>query len=106
MLCSAGPSSCCPFPACWLGAGHSSVGSSRELTALGETSGRLLRNCRRMGTACHSPNDCHSLIISGQRGWQHNLTLCNFATAAVAVGAKHQNGAQELEAAQEATRRG
>lgn len=88
-----------------LGAGHSSVGSSRELPALGETSGRLLRNCRRMGTACHSPNDCHSLIISGQRGWQHSLALSNFATAVVAVGAKHRNGAQELRVAQEGTRR-
>lgn len=72
-----------------LGAGHSTVGSSREPPALGETSGRLLGNCRRMGTACHSPNDCHSLIISGQRGWQHNLTLPNSANAVGAVGAKH-----------------
>lgn len=32
-----------PLPA-GLGAGHSSVGSSRELPALGETWGRLLRN--------------------------------------------------------------
>lgn len=58
-----------------------------------------------MGTACHSPNDCHSLIISGQRGWQRNLTLSNFAVTVVAVGAKHRNGAQELWVAQEGTRR-
>ena len=68
--------------------GRGSVGSGRELPAPGETSGKLLRSCKKMGGDCHSPSDCHSLIISGQRGWEHSLSLPNLAATVVAIVAK------------------
>lgn len=84
------PQLLCPLPFAWPLAREpdSSAGSSRELPALGETSGKLLRSCKKMGSDCHSPSDCHSLIISGQRGWKYSLSLSNFAAAVVAIVAK------------------
>lgn len=52
-----------------------------------------------MGSDCHSPSDCHSLIISGQRGWKYSLSLSNFAAAVVAMVAKDWNGAKALRVA-------
>lgn len=49
---------------------------------------RKIACCKKMGGDCHSPSDCHSLIISGQRGWKYSLSLSNFADAVVMIVAK------------------
>lgn len=45
----------------------------------------LLGSHMKMWSDCHSPSDCHSLIMSGQRGWKYSLSLYHFA-AAIATG--------------------
>lgn len=83
----------CPVPGCWLQSQDVAVQELRA--ALGETWGTSLSSCKKMGTTCHSPSDCHSLIISGQRGWRYSLSLSYSAGAVVAIVAEGWSGAPD-----------
>lgn len=79
----------CPVRSCGLESGEVAArGAAGNLAALGGTSSKSLGSRTKTWSDCHSPSDCHSLIMSGQRGWKYSLSLYNFAAAVVAGGAE------------------